>query len=97
VSLPPVVPISQATLQSRPHVYLAGQDTLDLRSRTGYLYAAANELGVPANVMFFPQDPDHFTAFDPATGSLTRLEFSGSDRQFVTVKLPDGRNIRAGR
>jgi CubicO group peptidase (beta-lactamase class C family) len=57
VSLPPVVPISQATLQSRTHVYLAGQDTLDLGSRTGYLYAAANELGVPANVMFFPQIP----------------------------------------
>ena len=95
-SLPPVAPIDRATLDSREHVYSAGQDSLDLRAGTGYLYAAANALGVPANVMFFPQDRDHFTGFDPATGSRTRLEFT-PDRHFVTVVLPDGRSIRAGR
>ena len=95
--LPRVVPNGQSMVDARRHSYVAERDTLDLRAGPGYLYAAANQLGIPTNVMFFPQDPDHFTAFDPATGFLTRLEFTDSDRPFATVVLPDGKQIRARR
>jgi len=91
--LPPVVALSRATLQARAGRYQSRGDTLQLLAGTGYLYAAENPLRVPTNAMFFPQDSLHFTAFDPGSGSRTRLWFGqGSDRS-VTIDLADGSRL----
>jgi CubicO group peptidase (beta-lactamase class C family) len=90
--LPRVAPLPAAVLNSRAQLYHSGEDTLRLRSGSGYLYADANQLGVPSSAMFFPQDSLRFTAFDPTTGRQTRLRFDGRS---VMVELPDGRQVEA--
>jgi hypothetical protein len=95
--LPPVVPMTGVTLDARGGLYVAGRDTLDLRAGPGYLYASANRLGIPTDVMFFPQDDDHFSGFDPAGQDLTRLEFSGPRGRSLTFVLPPGRRVSAQR
>jgi CubicO group peptidase (beta-lactamase class C family) len=90
--LPRVAPMPGTTLNSRAQLYHSGEDTLRLRSGSGYLYADANKLGVPTSAMFFPQDTLLFTAFDPTTGRQTRLRF---DDRSLTVQLPDGREVVA--
>jgi hypothetical protein len=47
--------------------------------------------------MFFPQDADHFTAFDPSRRAVMRLEFSGTDRQLLAFALEGGRRVSARR
>jgi CubicO group peptidase (beta-lactamase class C family) len=93
--LPPVVPLPTSTLQARSGRYLSGGDTLHLVAGQGYLYAAANPMGVPTNVMFFPQDSMHFTAFDPSDSSRTGLSFGQGQDRSVTIELADGRHIAA--
>ena len=67
---------------------------LDLRAASGYLYTVENALEIPTNVMFFPQDASRYTAFDPATGALTRLQLRGPT---LTVTLPSGRRVTGKR
>ena len=97
VRLPPVVALPAATLQMRAGRYLAGGETLELFAAPGYLYVTANSLGVPTNVMFFPQDAHHFTAFDPSNGSQARLSFAPGNAGAVTVELADGRRLTGSR
>ena len=93
VALPPVAGLTQTELESRVGGYSSGRDTLELRTGTGYLYAAPNGLDVPTNVMFFPQDAGHFTAFDPANRTFTRLRFGASGDPSLAVELSDGRRV----
>jgi len=91
--LPPVLPLSEETLEVRAARYRSGGDTFQLLAGPGYLYAAANSLGIPTNVMFFPQDQLHFTAFDPSTSARTTLWFGQSKDGLVTLELADGRRV----
>jgi hypothetical protein len=95
-TLPPVVAVPSSALQARAGRYVAERDTLDLRAGSGYLYAGANRIEIPTDVIFYPQDPSHFTGFDPPGGSQTRLWFEpvGGD---LTVELANGRRIVAKR
>ncbi len=95
--LPPVVGFPTAMLQARAARYLSGGDPLQLLAGSGYLYVAANQLRVPTNVMFFPQDTLHFTAFDPSNGSRTRLWFGEGNDRTVTIELSTGARIRGSR
>jgi hypothetical protein len=61
------------------------------------LYVIVNPLDLPTNVMFFPQDANHFTAFDPASRALTHLEFTGADGQSLAFVLVGGRRVSAQR
>jgi CubicO group peptidase (beta-lactamase class C family) len=94
VSLPPAVPMTWEMLGAGSGRFVAARDTVDLLSGPAYLYAGENRLGIPTNVMFFPQDGEHFTAFDPATRTVTRLEL-GADS--LVVVLADGRRVVAAR
>ena len=94
VSLPPVARVARTTLAARAGRFVAGSDTLELRAGAGWLYAAENRLGVPTNVMFFPQDGARFTAFDPALRAVTRLELAAGPAVFT---LADGRRVEARR
>ncbi|MFL5384091.1 MAG: serine hydrolase domain-containing protein [Longimicrobiaceae bacterium] len=91
VALPPV---ARVTLAARGGRFAAGTDTVALRPGPGYLYALENRLGVPANVMFYPQDGARFTAFDPALRAVTRLELTAGSAVFT---LADGRRVAARR
>jgi CubicO group peptidase (beta-lactamase class C family) len=93
ISLPPVVPITPARLHELQGRYVSGPDTLDINAGAGYLYAAANRLEVSTNVMFFPQDSSHFTGFDPASRTLTRLEFSRAGGRSLSIELANGRRL----
>jgi CubicO group peptidase (beta-lactamase class C family) len=95
--LPPVVRLPTAVLQARAARYLSGGDPLELLAGSGYLYVAANRLRVPTNVMFFPQDTLHFTAFDPSNGSRIRLWFGEGNDRAVTIELATGARIRGSR
>jgi len=92
-SLPPVAPIARAALDERQGRYASAQDSLEVHAGPGYLYATANRLDVPTNVMFFPQDGSHFTAFDPANRAVTCLEFSRTGGRSVAIEFPDGRRV----
>lgn len=96
LSLPPVAKLPRAEIVRCAGRYLAGPDGLELRVGGDYLYALTNRLGVATNVLFFPQDSTSYTAFDPATGTETRLQFS-QDRQSVIAVLGEGRRIIAER
>jgi hypothetical protein len=93
LSLPPVVPIPRAALDQRVGRYGMAHDTLEFRAGPGYLYAAQNRLAVPTNVMFFPQDDSTFTGFDPASGVVTRLEFTRAGGRAVRIELAGGRRV----
>lgn len=60
-----------------------------------YLYALAIPLEVPTNVMFFPQEGGHFTAFDPASGAVTRLQVKREGS--LVIDLEGGRRASARR
>jgi hypothetical protein len=94
-SLPPVASVPPAVLRTRIGRYLSGGDTLRLHAGPGYLYAEANRLEVPTNVMFFPQDQLHFTGFDPSSGHQTQMWFGRGDDGSVTVERADGRQVVA--
>jgi CubicO group peptidase (beta-lactamase class C family) len=96
-SLPPVVALPAATLQARSGRYFSTGKPLELLAGPGYLYAAANALRVPIDVMFFPQDTLHFTAFDPSTGQRTRLSFDPDLGGSMTVELADGQHVSGAR
>lgn len=92
VALPPALPMTWEMLGASSGRFVAGRDTVDLLSGSAYLYAGENRLGIPTNVMFFPQDETHFTAYDPVTRTLTRLELA---EQALVLTLADGRRITA--
>ena len=92
VDLPPALPMTREMLGASSGRFVAGRDTVDLLAGPAYLYAGENRLGIPTGVMFFPQDETHFTAYDPATRALTRLELAGPS---LTVTLADGRRVTA--
>jgi hypothetical protein len=94
ISLPPVAPMGRRALAARAGRFAAGRDTVELRAGDGYLYAAENRLGVPTDVMFFPQGGTRFTAFNPTTRAVTRLELAG---RAVAFTLADGRRVTARR
>jgi CubicO group peptidase (beta-lactamase class C family) len=91
--LPRVLALSEGTLQARAARYRSGADTFQLLAGPGYLYASANVVGIPTNVMFFPQDLLHFTAFDPSTGTRTPLWFGHGKDRLVMIELADGRRV----
>ncbi|HEY7028743.1 MAG TPA: serine hydrolase domain-containing protein [Gemmatimonadales bacterium] len=90
--LPQVVSLPVGALARQARLYRSGMDSLQLRAGSGYLYAESNQLGVPTELMFFPQDTVHFTGFDPVSGNRSRLRFAKGS---VTVELPDGRILTA--
>jgi CubicO group peptidase (beta-lactamase class C family) len=90
--LPAVRPYPTDKLISHVGKYRAGNDTLELRAGPGYLYAVSNKLTVPTDVIFLPQGQGRFTGFDPATGTVTRLEVAAAT---VTIVLSNGRRITA--
>jgi hypothetical protein len=91
-ALPEVTSLPVAALATQARLYRSGNDSLQLRAGPGYLYAEPNQFGVPTELMFFPQDTLHFTAFDPPSGNLSGLRF---DDGSVTIDLPDGRPVTA--
>jgi CubicO group peptidase (beta-lactamase class C family) len=95
--LPPVTTLPAATLAARAGSYRAGRDAVEFRATSDHLYALSNTLGVPTDVRFFAQDSSNFTAFDPATGAITRLRFGGRGGVVVEVELSDGRRVTAAR
>jgi CubicO group peptidase (beta-lactamase class C family) len=96
ISLPPVAAVPSPVLEPRAGRYVSERDTLELRAGPGYLYAEANRLEVPTDVIFFPQDASHFTGFDPPGGSQTRLWFDPVG-DALTVELANGQRIVARR
>jgi CubicO group peptidase (beta-lactamase class C family) len=87
---PAVTAIPAATLNARAGRYRAASgEIVELRAGPGYLYAADSALGVPADLMFFPQSPSEFTGFDPVRGTLVPLRFQGDE-----LELPSGRRLR---
>ena len=96
--LPPLVnDLRPAAIRTYAGRFVAGDDTLALRSDPGYLYAAANRLGVPVDVMFFPQTAGEFTGYDPQSGAVTILRFPSGPDGPVEIRLAGGRRITAGR
>ena len=95
--LPRVRELSRAHLTSLAGRYRVVGDTLVLRVGSNYLYAVSNTLQVPTNVMFFPQDRSNFTAFDPVSRTITRLQFSRAGTQSLVVKLGNGGRFAARR
>ena len=93
ISLPAVATLPPAALARRSARYRSGTADVEIRSGDGYLYATANRLGIPAEVMFFPQNDHHFTAFDPVSGVVTTLEADGSDGRSLTFTLAGGRRV----
>jgi CubicO group peptidase (beta-lactamase class C family) len=91
-ALPEVASLPVAALANLARLYRSGNDSFQLRAAPGYLYADANQLGIPTELMFFPQDALHFTAFDPLSGNLSRLRFEDGS---VTIDLLDGRRVTA--
>jgi len=89
---PAVSRLPARTLAGRAGRYAAGADTIELRAGDGWLYALENHAGISGTAMFFPQDGTHFTAFDPQSRTLTRLDFAGDSAVFT---LPDGRRVSA--
>lgn len=94
--LPPVERLSRAQLTQLAGRYVVGNDTLDLQLGGNYLYAAANRLEVPTNVMFFPQSTTLFTGFDPVPRTVTRLHFRQGETPSLIVELANGKRL-AGR
>jgi CubicO group peptidase (beta-lactamase class C family) len=94
--LPEVARVAPAALQRLARRYVSeGRAALVLHAANGYLYAGENTLEVPTNVMFFAQDDRHFTAFDPSSGALTRLQV---DREgSLSIALQGGRRISGRR
>jgi hypothetical protein len=97
VSLPRVVAAGPQLLASRSGRYASGRGTVEIRAGSGYLYATANDLNIPSDVMFFPQDSDHFTGFNPVTRAVTHLDVAGADTRSLAFALPGGRRIVAHR
>jgi CubicO group peptidase (beta-lactamase class C family) len=85
--LPPMASMSARALAGYAGLYAAGSDTLRLHAADTHLYAGANALKVPADVLFFPTDNVTFAGFDPASRMLTRIWFRGP----TVLELGDGR------
>jgi CubicO group peptidase (beta-lactamase class C family) len=97
VSLPPVAAVPGETIDAHGGRYRSSGNTFELRAGPGYLYVTPNRLDIPTHVMFFPQDADHFTAFDPQRRAVMRLEFSGTGRQLLAFTLEGERRVSAQR
>ena len=97
LSMPAVVQLPQPVLRGCAGYYFSAADTLEIRAAQEHLYAARNQLGVPTEVMFFPQGDGVFTGFDPQGAKVTRLIIRGSGSQSITVELADGRRFTAQR
>jgi len=95
--LPGVAKLQRSRLANFAGRYFTDTDTIVFRLGTNYLYAEANSSGVPANVMFFPHDRSSFTAFEPTTRTMTRLQFSESSRPSVRITLANGGQLSARR
>ncbi|MBC7788602.1 MAG: beta-lactamase family protein [Anaerolineae bacterium] len=96
-ALPRIAKLPRGQLSRYAGRYFVGRDTLVLKGTGDYLYAAANALEIPVNVMFFPQDSADFTAFDPAMRKITRLHFGLNGKQSLVIDLGDGKRITARR
>lgn len=94
---PPVADLPDSALASYAGRYVVGADTLVLRAAPGYLYAAGNRVGVPADIMFFPNGGGKFTGFDPRHGTLIGLRIYAAGEGQVEIELADGRRITGAR
>lgn len=83
--LPSIVQLAEEDLARFAGTTLVGRDTLELRTGSGYLYALANRLEVPVNVLFFVEKLGSFVAFDPAARKITRLLFKDGKPGLVVV------------
>jgi hypothetical protein len=95
LALPPVAPMAQSELEKLAGRYAAESGEVEIRAGSGYLFAAPNGLDISVDVMFFPQGGGRFTAFDPGTLAVTRLEVQGKDERSLAFTFPDGRRILA--
>jgi CubicO group peptidase (beta-lactamase class C family) len=94
---PPVADVPDSVLASYAGRYVAGGDTLELRTAPGYLYTLDNRLGIPADALFCPNTDAGFTGFDPQSGAMTHLRFDAARDGQVEIRLADGRRITAAR
>jgi len=95
--LPRIAVIPRDVLTEYGGRYFSEGATLVLRAAKNYLYAEANALEVPTNLMFFPEDRGNFTGYDPATRKFTRLHFTRDDRQAVVIDLANGSRVESRR
>jgi CubicO group peptidase (beta-lactamase class C family) len=97
LALPRIAVIPRDALTDYAGRYFSGGATLVFRTGRNYLYAETNTLDVPTNVMFFPEDRDNFTGYDPSTRRFTRLHFARDDRQAVVIDLANGGRVEGRR
>src|SRR6266498_1473433 len=95
VSLPQVVAVGSHLLASRSGHYASGRGTVEIRAGSVYLYATANGLDIPSDVMFFPQGADHFTGFNPVTRAVTHLDVAGGGHPLAGLHA-DRREAHSG-
>lgn len=93
LTLPRIVPVGSRLLESMSGHYASGRGAVEIRAGPGYLYATANDLGIPSDVMFYPRSAGHFTGFNPATRKVTRLDVPGEDTRSLVFTLPGGRRV----
>jgi CubicO group peptidase (beta-lactamase class C family) len=93
--LPEVARVAPAALERLAGRYVSDGRPLQLHAAHGYLYAGQNTLQVPADVMFFAQDDRRFTAFDPSSGAVTRLQVDRGGS--LSIELQGGRRISGRR
>lgn len=94
--LPSVRALPDAALAACSGEFAADAGRLTLGRGNGFLFALGNALGVPTNVMFFPQSATNFTGFDPASGGRTTLAF-GVDLASLTITLSGGNSFELRR
>ncbi len=97
VSLPPrIVGLDRKVLEQLAGTYSDDRgNRVELRAKEHYLYAQANSLSIPIDVMFLPQSPRAFTSFNPQSREITSLAFqpSGNTGSRAVFALPSGQRL----
>ena len=94
--LPPIARVTRNLLERVAGTY--GDDrgrTVKLSVRDRYLYVEPNDLAVPEDVIFLPQSPREFTAFNPQAREVTHLDFTEPSAKETAARLvlPSGETI----
>jgi CubicO group peptidase (beta-lactamase class C family) len=90
--LPPPVARARPELAPLVGAYDAETGAVYLRAGEGYIYARRNE-SVPDDVMFFPQTPTSYTAFDPAAMQAMTLRFERTTGGTLTAEFRRGNRV----
>jgi CubicO group peptidase (beta-lactamase class C family) len=92
--LPPPVSRARPDLAWLTGAYDADQGAVYLRAGTDFLYAARrNDAAIPADVMFFPQTPLVYSAFDPAALETMSLQFRRTPDGLLVAEFQRGRRL----